>query len=243
MKFIPIAEKKARGLEFRKYTYTEDGEAFYRMRLTAPDGSICDEIDGVLLETGEVTDGVMGYDSAETCERMKGPFENICTWWWANMRNTLVRDANGEIYLHSYHKNVSDSEYYSRVRTPQELVELLFDELCGEDREVAILEFLKSGHWAVALPEPVRDEITSTASRRRESRRDLIVERLFHREPEEAEPEPDKFTLFLSAGNQSGSYRREIRSLMEKLETERETAAAEPLTCHPQDAADAAPTT
>jgi hypothetical protein len=32
------------------------------MKLTAPDGTVCDDIDGVLYESGQVTDGLMGYD-------------------------------------------------------------------------------------------------------------------------------------------------------------------------------------
>jgi hypothetical protein len=102
MKFIPIAEMRARGLDFRPCTYTADGEEFYHMKLTAPDGTVCDDIDGVLYESGQVTDGLMGYDSAETCERMKGPFENLAAWWWDRMRFALVCDASKEIYLHRH---------------------------------------------------------------------------------------------------------------------------------------------
>jgi hypothetical protein len=58
------------------------------------------------------------------------------------------------------------------------LVELLSDELAVEGREDAIIEVLRTGHWAVCLPEPLREEITSTAHWNRRSRRDVIVERL-----------------------------------------------------------------
>jgi hypothetical protein len=86
-----------------------------------------------------------------------------------------MRDENGEIYLYRQHEKVSPSASIEHIPSAKELADVIFDL-----EEQQILEFGNSGHWAVCLPEDVREELADTARHRSEdkSRQEMIVERL-----------------------------------------------------------------
>ena len=175
------------GLEFEEHTImiTDDGVEHVRPKITDAAGVV---YDAMLCDGGKkVTDHFATYDCVETFMRLTRPLTSLCYWWWYERYSEIMRDANGELYLYSYHRNVGYSDYYYRFRSAQDLAAVIF-----ELDEYQILEFPETGHWAVSLPKEVRDEIWKTTS----NRRDTIVERLRRQPAEAVESEEDALTFF-----------------------------------------------
>jgi hypothetical protein len=95
----------------------------------------------MMCEDGQkVTDHFATYDCAETFMRLTRPLASLCYWWWYARYSEIMRDANGELYLYSYHRNVGYSDYYYRFRSAQDLAAVIFDL-----DEYQILEFPETG--------------------------------------------------------------------------------------------------
>ena len=155
---------------------TVDDEGAKHIRYKIIDG-VGVGYNAISLSDGMVFDGYTTYYDTQTFERFQGPADILCGWWWAEWRHEIIRDRAGEIYLLRYHKNVGPSDFMEHMASANELAEILFD-----PQEQEILEFPNTGHWAVYLPEDVREELITTAHRRRDEKslQEMIVERLRH---------------------------------------------------------------
>jgi hypothetical protein len=129
-----------------------------------------------------------------------------------------LRDQNGEIYIWGHHKNVGDSEFLEHIASAKELAEIMFDV-----KEQQILEF-DTGHWAVCLPEEIREELQISAYYSREkSRQEMIVERLRR----SALTDEQKGALVRARSPQpSAAHQTQVPSLVEKI-PQRQAAAKE----------------
>jgi len=176
---------------------------------------------GVLQPDGMVFDGYMTHHNAETFEPFEGPADTLCGWWWDKWWYEILRDQNGEIYIWKHHKQVSPSEYIMHLPTAGALAEFIFDL-----EEPQILELANSGHWAVCLPEEVRDELIDAAPHGRadKSRQEMIVERL-RRSPFTEEAAPD--SVRENARQCPDAHKAHAVSLVEKIR-QRKAAAKEP---------------
>jgi hypothetical protein len=177
-RLIPYQRVKEEGLRFVDHeTVGDDGITCVHSTISDAAGVV---YDAVLHEDGTVGTDYCHYDSVETYQRVKAPFETLCSFYWGyKHRHHIVRDQNRAIYLSHYWENVGCSDHIEAVKTADRLAEILFDDHDETDQSL-IFEFPKSGHWAVRLPEEVRNELEQTAYYRMEdkSRRDLIVERV-----------------------------------------------------------------
>jgi hypothetical protein len=206
---IPAQRCKDEGLDFIEERAVDDeGVTHVYYKIIDAAGVV---YNAMLLSDGTVFDGYMKFDNTETYERFQGPADTLCGWWRAKWWHEIMRDRNGEIYLWREHKNVGPSAFMEHIARASELAEIMFDL-----HEQQILEFGSTGHWAVCLPQDVREELVATAyaSREGKSRQEMIVERL--RRPPSTEP---------SAPESVGE--NHVRSLVEKIR-QRKAAATEP---------------
>jgi hypothetical protein len=98
-------------------------------------------------DSKKVTDHFATCDCAETFMRLTRPLTSLCYSWWCERYSGIMRDANGELYLYSYHCNVGYSDYYYRFRNAQDLAAAIFDL-----DEYQILEFPETGELAQGGP-------------------------------------------------------------------------------------------
>jgi hypothetical protein len=140
------------GLAFEEYTImiTDDGVEHVRANITDAAGVVYDAM--LCADSKKVTDHFATYDCAETFMRLTRPLTSLCYWWWYKQYLEIMRDANGDLYLYSYQRNIGYSDYYYRFTSAQDLAAVIFDL-----DEYQILEFPETGHWAVSLPKEVRD--------------------------------------------------------------------------------------
>lgn len=217
-RLIPAQRCKDERLDFIEER-TVDDEGVTRISYKIMDTAGV-EYNGILQSNGTVFDGYMTHHNAETFERFKGPTDSLCGWWWANWWHEILRDQNGQIYIWKQHKQVSPSEYIMHLPTAGALAEFVFDL-----EQPQILEFPNSGHWAVFLPEDVREELTDTAYHRWEdkSRQEIIVERL--RRPPLTEEEKREL-LRARAPQPSGAHKAQIAWLVEQIRQKQAAAQA-----------------
>jgi hypothetical protein len=178
-RLIPYQRVKEEGLRFVDNEIVgDDGQNVIHSTITDAAGIV---YDAVLHEDGTVGTDYCHYDSVETYQRVKGPFETLCSFTWGyKHRYHIVRDQNRDIYLHHYWEIVGCSDHIEAIKTVGRLAEIMFDDHDDTDHSL-IFEFPKSGHWAVRLLEEVRNEIEQTAYYQLEddkSRQELIVERV-----------------------------------------------------------------
>ncbi len=131
--------------------------------------------DGVIFEDGSVFDGFCKYDSAETFEKWRsGERVKIAELWERHWRHSLYRDkTTGEVFQHSYHKQVSPSDSVRAVKDVSLLVSWFVDL-----HEQEIITFPRTGHIVVSLPEDLFGTIMTITSTEKQTNRDWIVERL-----------------------------------------------------------------
>jgi hypothetical protein len=158
-----------------------------RCKIVDADGVV---YDGILGEDGTVDEGWFGYDSPKTFEyfsRYKDEYNSlpkdasrepsfvyVAETCLGKMHYLLRQEkTTGQLFLHSYHRQVSPSDFIAAVATVQQLASWLFD--LHEQRTVI---FPQTGHLVVNLPEELRWQIERLAGLAGRSERDWIVERL-----------------------------------------------------------------
>jgi hypothetical protein len=131
--------------------------------------------DGVIFDDGSVFDGFCKYDSAETFQKWRsGGHVKIAELWERYRRHSLYRDkTTGEVFQHSYHKQVSPSDSVWAVKDVSLLASWFVDL-----HEQEITTFPRTGHIVVSLPEELFGTIMTIASTEDRTERDWIVERL-----------------------------------------------------------------
>jgi hypothetical protein len=144
--------------------------------------------DGILCEGGTVDEGWFEYDSPQTFEyfsRYKDEynsqpddasrepsFVDLAETCLGNMHYFLRQEKQtGHIFLYSYHRQCSPSDFIAAVETVQQLASWLF---ALHEQQTVI--FPQTGHFVVNLPEELRRQIERLAPLKDRSVRDWIVE-------------------------------------------------------------------